>query len=152
MEYDVPIPLPIKFDVDYDDAVGIDCDQTAGDVATFSVPFPCEVFEAGLTVKETCGGASTTPAVKFDKRPTAGSDTNRGDGDVASFALSTTEAGKVMYDIAGQGVALEPGNEVVVQLTVQATGSGAAGHFIPYLLVKYNPETRANLTNMVETA
>jgi hypothetical protein len=152
---DVLIALPLHHAVDYDDPLGIDMDQATGDKGTFIVPFRCEVFLAGATVTEVCCGADSTPVVKFDKRPTAGSDTDRGDGDIANLVLATTAAGKVMYDRAAKGEVLEPGEEVVVELAVAATDAGTSlqtGHIKPFLLVKCLPEVLANLSGMVETA
>ena len=146
-----PVALPLHQHVDYDDALGIDMDQRVGDMGTFIIPFKCEVLLAGLVVTEVCAGTAT-PVVKFDKRPTAGSDTSRGDGDVANFALSTTAAGEVMYDEAEMGDILEPGEEVVVELTAKASGGSPTGHVKPFLLVSYLPEIKTNLTDMVETA
>ncbi|MBC2712054.1 MAG: hypothetical protein HGJ94_14040 [Desulfosarcina sp.] len=151
-EYDVPISLPVKYDIDYDDTAGIDCDQSPADVASFVIPHKCEVVEAGALVTEACAGATTTPVVDFDLRPTGGSDTGRGAADIAHLVLATTAQGKVMYDLVGQGTILYPGQEVVVQLLTQATGTGAAGHIKPYLTVKYIPEIRANLTGLTLTA
>jgi len=148
----MPIPLPLHLLVDYDDDDGVDCDQSAADVGRFSVPFKCEVYRALLSITETCAGGDSTPVVAFDKRVTIGSDTGRGAADIANFALSTTAAGKVMYDEAGEGTILYPGDEVVVQLVTAAAGDGAAGHFIPHLLVIPIPEVVSNLTDMVATA
>ncbi len=152
---DVLIALPLHLAVDYDDALGIDTDQPAADMGTFIVPFRCEVFLAGAVVTEVCCGADTTPEVDFDLRPTAGSDTDRGDADIAHLVLSTTAAGKVMYDRAALGTVLEPGSEVVVELAVAATDAGTSlqtGHVKPFLLVKCLPEVLANLDDLVETA
>lgn len=149
---DLSIPLPLHLAVDYDDLLGIDFDQGAADMGTFQVPFKCEVQEAGCIVTETCAGATTTPVLDFDLRPTAGSDTSRGAADIAHLVLATTAAGKVMYDKAAQGTILEPGQEVAIQLTTAATGDGKAGHGKPYLLVKQIPETDANLADKVATA
>lgn len=148
---DIPIALPLHLFIDYDDAAGVDMDQSPADVGVFIVPFRCQIVLAGGVVTETCAGSSSTPVVKFDKRPTAGSDGSRGDGDVAVLNLSTTAAGKVIYDLDAIGDVLEPGEEVVVELTTQAVGS-AAGHLRPFLLVEYLPETLANLSDMTETA
>lgn len=148
---DMPVPLPLHLFVDYDDAQGVDCDQVAADVGIFSIHNKCEVVRSHLSVTETCVGATTTPVVKFDKRPTAGSDTDRGDGDIANFVMSTTAAGKNLYDEVAQGTILYPGEEVVVQLVTRPVGS-PAGHFIPALYVKHIPETQANLSDTVETA
>jgi hypothetical protein len=144
------IPLPVVKIVDYDDAVGIDLDQTAADVARILVPFKCEVVLAALIITETCAG--TTPGVvTMDKRPTAGSDASRGAADIASFAMGTTAAGKMLYDKVAKGTILYPGDEVVVEIATQPV-TGPAGHFEPVLLVKPLSETLANLTDMVETA
>lgn len=154
---DIPIALPFAYLMDYAatgawDALGIDMDATPADMGVFVIPFRCQVVLAGAVVTEVCAGSSTTPVVKFDKRPTAGSDTDRGDGDVASLALATTAAGKVMYDLVAIGDVLEPGEEIVVQLVTAATGGSPTGHIRPFLLVEYVPETLANLSDMTETA
>lgn len=148
---DLPIALIPEYIVDYDDAAGIDADQSPADVAVFTIPYKCTVLRAMLVVTETCAGSTSTPVVAMDSRPTAGSDTDRGVADVANFALSTSAAGAAMYDDAGYGVELEPGEEVVVELVTQAVGT-ASGHFRPVLLVRYEPEAVGNLANMVETA
>jgi hypothetical protein len=152
---DVLIALPLHLAVDYDDALGIDMDQVAGDMGTFIIPFRCEVFLAGAVVTEVCCGADTTPEVDFDLRPTAGSDGSRSEAAIAHLILSTTAAGKVMYDRVAKGDVLEPGEEVVVELKVPAADAGGGlqtGHVIPFLLVKCLPEVLANLGDMVETA
>ena len=149
------IALPLHLAVDYDDLAGVDCDQVAKDVGVFKVTFRCEVYLAGVVVTEVCAGADTTPEVDFDKRPTAGSDTDRGAADIAHLVLSTTAAGQVMYDKVGERTVLEPGQEVVVELAVAATDAGGGaqtGHFLPFLLVEQIPETLVNLANLVETA
>jgi hypothetical protein len=149
---DIPIALIPEYIVDYDDSLGIDCDQSPADVAVFEIPFRCQVIMAAAVVTETCAGGTTTPQVDFDLRPTAGSDTDRGAADIGHLVLSTTDAGKVMYDKAAVGDILEPGQEVVVELKVAATGGGAAGHVRPVLLVQHLPEVLGNLSDMVETA
>ena len=147
---DTPISLPCNYIVDYDDVLGIDLDQSAADVAVFPIPYKCEVILAELAISETCAG--TTPGqVDFDRRVTIASDTNRGAADIAHFAMGTTAAGKLLYDKAGVGTVLYPGDEVVVEIKVQPV-TGPAGHFRPILLVRYLPETIANLADMVETA
>jgi hypothetical protein len=150
---DLPIELPYNGFVDYDDPLGVDMDQVAKDIGAFIIPFRCQVILAGAVVTETCGGETTTPVVDFDKRPTAGSDTDRGAADIGHLILSTTAAGKIMYDEAARGTVLEPGEEVVFELAVAATGTGGeAGHVRPFLLVQQVPEVLGNLSDMVETA
>jgi hypothetical protein len=147
---DHPIALPCVYKVDYDDVSGIDLDQSAGDVAVFTIPFRCQIVLAALAISEVCAG--TTPGqVDFDLRPTIGSDTDRGAADIAHFLMGTTAAGKVLYDKVAVGTVLEPGQEVVVEIKVQPV-TNASGHFYPILLVEHLPETLANLDDMVETA
>lgn len=148
---DIPIALPLHLAVGYNAAAGIVLTAT-GDKGSFIIPFKCEVFLAGVVVTTTCAGGSTTPQVDFDLRPTAGSDASRGSADIAHLVLGTTAAGKVMYDRAALGTVLEPGEEVVVEVPVAATGGGAAGYVKPFLLVKQLPEVFGNLSDMVETA
>ncbi|MDD4339212.1 MAG: hypothetical protein PHV00_05980 [Syntrophales bacterium] len=147
---DHPIALPYCWLVDYDDAAGVDLDQSAADVGYFMIPFRCQVVLAGLIITETCAG-STQGQVDFDLRPTAGSDSDRGAADIAHFLMGTTAAGKVLYDEVAVGTVLEPGEEVVCEIKVQPV-TGPAGHFRPFLLVEYLPETLANLSDMTETA
>ena len=146
------VALQCLYIIDYDDTNGIDLDQTPADVAIFVVPFKCHVIFAGLLVTEPCGGATTTPVVAFDRRVTAGSDTGRGAADIANLVLSTTAAGKLMYDLVAKGTVLNPGDEIVVQLVTMADGTGAAGHGRPVLVVEPDDETMANITDMVLTA
>lgn len=142
---DIPIALPLNDFTGYNAAAGIGT-TSSGNKATFTVPFKCSVVRAGCVVTATPGG---TGVVKFTKRPTAGSDSGISAGDVAEIYLSTTAAGKVLYDDAGAGVDLSPGQEVVVNVSTASTSTGSIR---PFLLVEYLPETVANLTNMVLTA
>jgi hypothetical protein len=144
--------LPYNGLIDYDDALGVDMDQAAADIGYFIVPMKCELIITGAVITETCAGGTTTPEVDFDLRPTAGSDADRGAADLGHLVLDTTAAGKVMYDKAGRGTILLPGQEIVFELKVAATGTDKAGHVRPFILVKPLDETKANLTNMVETA
>lgn len=149
-----PITLQCIYLVDYDDVLGFDCDQAVADAAVFEILARCAVLEAGVIVTEACVGDMTTPIVDFDKRPTAGSDTDRGAADIAHLVLGTSVAGVVMYDLVATGTILYPGEEVVVELATRAEDSGVygSGHIRPYLLVEYLPEVAANLTDKVETA
>lgn len=144
------VSLPCHYLVDYDDVEGIDMDQPAGDVAVFPIPFKCTVAFAALMVTEVCAGSTSTPVVKFDKRPTAGSDTGRGDGDIAEINLLTSAAGVFMYDLVGIKTELEPGEEVVVELATAAVGT-PTGHVRPVLVVNVRDEMWANLSNAVVT-
>lgn len=144
------VALPCNYLIDYDDTEGIDMDQSPADVAVFPIPFKCTVEFAGFMVTEVCAGSTSTPVVKFDKRPTAGSDTARGDGDIAEIKLLTSAPGVFMYDEVGIKTVLEPGMEVVVELAVAAVGT-PTGHGRPVLVVHPRDEMWANLSNAVVT-
>jgi len=144
------IALPCNYLVDYDDVEGIDMDQAAGDLAVFVIPCKCVVEYAAAVVTEVCAGTTSTPVVKFDKRPTAGSDTGRGDGDIGHLILGTSVAGKFVYDVAGRKTVLEPGQEVVLELITAAVGT-PTGHIRPVLVVTPRDEMFANLSGMTET-
>jgi hypothetical protein len=85
--------------------------------------------------------------VKGDKRPTFGSNTGRGDGDVFIVNLATTHlAGDVIYKALN--VLLKPGEEVVVEVT-DASASVVAAKIA--LLVEPSWEEAVNNTKMVKT-
>lgn len=151
--YDIQLDALYLDDGPDTEALGVDCDQVVADFVVFNPGLQkVEVLRAGAVVTEACAGATSTPIFKFDKRPTAGSDTGRGDGDVGTLTLGTTAAGKVMYTRPPDRVALEPGEEVVFEMTQRADGAGAAGHVRPFLLVRPVPEEPGNLSSMVESA
>jgi len=84
--------------------------------------------------------------VKFDKRPTFGSDTGRGDGDVGVLNLATTHLqGKVVYKEVTP-IKISPGQEVVAEVT-DATGASDTADIIIY--VRPASEVPANLSAMV---
>jgi hypothetical protein len=133
-------------------AAGLALTQAAGDLAVFTVPFKCVLLYSALCVTTACAGLTTTPIVKLDKRPTAGSDTGRGDGDAGVFTLGTMAQGKFVYFMPTSRVELEPGQEVVMQLTQIAAGTGAAGACRPVLVVEHAAETWGNLDSAVAAA
>lgn len=87
--------------------------------------------------------------LKVDKRPTYGSDTSRGDGDVTTINLATSHAaGKVVYK-SGLNVTINPGQEIVFEMTdASASVNGAQIS----MLIEPSYEQPANLTAMVATA
>jgi len=124
--------------------------HATGDLGIFEIPFKCEVAGTALLIKE--GTSDADIRVKFDKRPTAGSDTSRTDGTLGDIILGTSgasEAGAFVYDDAGAMTVLQPGHEVVAQLIT--TDSCTTGMAWPFLLVRQVPETMANWTNAQET-
>lgn len=91
---------------------------------------------------------AATGVVKFDKRVTFGSDTGRGDGDVAVINLATSHTGgKVVYK-DGLDVDVSPGEEVVVEVT-DVTGASDVADVV--LVVEAVYEQPANIAAMVET-
>jgi hypothetical protein len=129
--------------------------HATGDLGVFVAPFKMEIQEAGAVVKVGFVGSSISSAkLKMDKRVNCGSDTNRGDGDIAELNFGVTGAsaqGACVYDLAGQGVMVEPGQEVVVENMYNGANISAGGVW-PYLIVKHMPEVRTNLTRMKETS
>lgn len=119
---------------------------TTGDKATLTVPFNCEVRRVFVLIQGTDANA-TAGVVKFDKRPTAGSDTGRGDGDVGTISktASLNEQGKYLYEDPTSHIALKEGEQVIVQVT---TAQGAALAFTAGIVIQRSPEDAANNTNM----
>lgn len=93
---------------------------TTGDKARWSPMFaPTRIHAISLALNATPGDAGV---VKFDKRPTFGSDTSRGDGDVAVLNLATTHTvtggtqARVVYKM-DLNILIQPGEEVVMEVT-----------------------------------
>lgn len=106
---------------------------------------PHIIRAVALVITNTIGAAGV---VKVDKRPTAGSDTDRTDGTVAVINLATThDAGEVVYK-DGLSVLIKPGEEVVFEVT-DITVAGDTAHLI--LFVEKSPENPANNTKMLKT-
>lgn len=121
--------------------------NTAADKAIITIPFKCRVHRAFVVVE---GTDANTATIKFDKRPTAGSDTSRGDGDVAVINLTAANnQGKMFYKDPTTSITLKEGEQVVVEVTAEG---GGAKNAVAGLLVDFMPEEAANNTNMVATA
>ena len=120
--------------------------NTTGDKATLVVPFKCVVKRAFVVVN-TASVSATAFVIKFDKRPTAGSDTGRGDGDVAviSKTASVDQQGKYLYEDPSSRVTLDEGEQVMVEVT---TANGDACAVDAGILVEYTPEIPANNSAM----
>ena len=90
-----------------------------------------------------------TGVIKFDKRPTFGSNTNRGDGDVGVLNLTTAHLqGKVVYKYITP-VKISPGEEVVAEVT-DATAASDTADII--LLLSSSAEVPGNIASMVLTS
>lgn len=118
---------------------------TAVDVAVIPVPYKCQVRRVGVLVTSTDALGAT---VTFDKRPTAGSDTNR-----ATFATVTKSAsnqqGKYIYEDPTTSVVLNEGDEIVVADLMDGTSTDTAGTAWAIVLVERIPEVAANQADMV---
>lgn len=83
--------------------------------------------------------------IKFDKRITYGSDTGRGDGDVAVVNLATTHAAGEAIVKMGLNVEIQPGQEIVVEAT-DASASVSAARVV--LFLEPRPEQPANVAGI----
>ena len=133
------------------EALGIDMDQAVADFVVFQVgPVPQELQMVGGTITESVAGTTSKGQFKFDIRPTAGSDVSRGDGDAGSLDCTGATAGQVLYDDTYAGLVLNPGEEVVCQMTTRSEGT-AAGHIRPFVMTRPLDEEPANIDAMVSS-
>lgn len=117
---------------------------TTGDKATITISERCKVERVFCVVE---GTEATAATVKFDKRPTAGSDTGRGDGDVGVISFgASNQQGKMLYENPTTTILLDEGDQVVVEVTVASTG---AKNTVAGMKVSRVAETPANNTAMV---
>lgn len=142
-----PMQLHARHIIDYDDAEGIDLNQAAADVAIFDVSVNGVIKFAALMITDGVQSDTTDGVIKFDIRPTAGSDTDRGDGDAGVITVPDgTAAGAVIYDESAKGQRVNAGEQIVVQYaTAAADASAVAGHFIPILFIDPEFEMLENL-------
>jgi hypothetical protein len=105
--------------------------------------YPMYVVGVAALIDNTIAAAGV---VKFDKRPTFGSDSGRGDGDVGVLNLATSHVGgKVVYKRVTP-IKISPGEEVVAEVT-DATGASDTADLI--LFLSPSPEEPGNLSAMV---
>lgn len=105
---------------------------SATDVYTWTPSHPVEIIRWGL-VLDALLDVGVGATVKVDKRPTAGSDTGRGDGDIG--ALTTTgdlAQGVVWNDELAAPIKLLPGEQAVVEVTDAADTAGTGEVYIHY--------------------
>lgn len=118
----------------------VDADVSgAGDLMTFTPGMPVEIVEFGYIVKTAIVDAAGGLVMKADIRPTAESDTSRGDGDGGVMTLTSAQAnqaaGKVVSSRPATAALVYPGQQVVLELTT-APDSGAA---FPYIVFRPQP-------------
>lgn len=119
---------------------------TTGDKATWAPGRWAHYVRAIGIVAKVAGSAAGV--VKFDKRPTAGSDSGRGDGDVAVLTAPNPHAqGKVLAK-ENLRVLIKPGEEVVCEVTTAWTGVSSADVI---LMVEPIQEIYDNQTGVTES-
>lgn len=107
---------------------------STGDKFTFSPGGPCDVVRWGLLWTVTAGGA---PVIAADKRITAGSDTGRVNAALGTITPGAAAAGTYTYTEPTTGPwELNPGDQVVIEVTTAATTTGSA---IPIIEVRDRP-------------
>jgi hypothetical protein len=107
---------------------------------------PHRVRAVALAIDNAIGGAGV---LKFDKRPTHGSDTDRGDGDVAVLTIPNSTAGGIVLYKDGLNVLINPGEQVVAEVT-DATAASDTGTVIIYVEPVW--ERPGNNTSMLASA
>ena len=124
---------------------GVATDST-GDKYVFAIPFKCKVRKVFGIVQGTSTNA-TNFVIKFDKRPTAGGEGSRGDGDVGAITKgASNRQGKMLYEIPSTAVTLKEGEECVAEVT---TANGDACATWVGIELEYIPEEPSNNSNMV---
>ena len=109
--------------------------SSTADIDTFTPSFPVEIYEFGIVVT-TSLTASDNLIIAADKRPTAGSDTGRGDGDIGTLTIAAADsdgvnAGDIIVCRPTTPVVLLPGEECVIEVT-NATAAGGGFAFVNY--------------------
>ena len=128
-------------------AVKLIATDSAADVLRYVVPFKCELRQIQAHV---LGTEATALVVKADKRPTAGSDTGRGDGDLGSITFGASNLqGKVLTDTPTSRLTLDRGEEMVLQVTTASTCDKAVAFEV---LVERIAEVDGNNSDISESA
>ena len=130
--------------------------ETVGDAAAahiFNVMRPITVVRVGVLITEVVATSSTDGIISFDRRVLTDSDTGRGDADVGQVTIpDTTAVGKTVVD-AGTPVDLDPGDQVVPQVTTAGVDAGTeTGEFLYFIEYYIRPESDVNLTDVVVSA
>ncbi len=114
-------------------------DLTAtGDKFTFTPARPVNIIRWGV-IADALIDVGVGMTIKADFRPTAGSDTGRGDGNVGDITVTADIAqGKGAYteEVSGAGTKqkfqVDPGEQVVFQVTDAADTAGTGLIFVEY--------------------
>ena len=128
--------------------IGAALDLTStGDKANWAPGRWPHYIRAVAIVAKAAGSAAGV--VKFDKQPTAGSASGRGDGDVAVLTAPNPHAqGKVLAK-ENLRVLINPGEQVVAEVTTAWTGVNVADII---LMIEPVREIYDNMTGVTESA
>lgn len=123
---------------------------STGDKAIWSPVFvPHLVHAIAISLNVTPGDAGV---IKFDKRLTTGSDTGRGDADVATINLATSHTvtagttSRIVYKQLDPPATIYPGQEVVMEVTDASASSTACAVAMWVEPVYENPANIAGLS------
>ena len=136
------------FELEQNSAVKLVATDSTADVLNYTAPFKCKIREIQAHVT---GTEATACVIKFDKQPTAGSATGRGDGDLGSitFAASNLQ-GTVLVDKPATRLTLEPGEQMVAQVTTASSADKAV--VIHVLVDRIDEDQVRNNTDVSESA
>ncbi len=120
--------------------------NSTGDKMTFTPGMPVNIVRWGIIADALIDvGAGMT--IKADHRPTAGSDSSRGDGDVGDITVTgditqgegayTEECASAASTAVGAKFEVDPGEQVVFQVTDAADTSGTGHIFVEYELIPF---------------
>ena len=124
--------------------------SSGGDTLLFAPAIPVEIVEFGYIITTGLADAAGGMVIKCDKRPTAGSATDQGDGDLGSVTFT---AAQVALATAGTKIGCRlkspqtvmPGEQASVDITT-FPDSGAG---IPYIVFRNKPTYRDNDDTLV---
>ncbi len=126
-------------------SASVNMDST-GDKMTFTPATPVNIVRWGV-IADTLIDVGAGMTIKADHRPTAGSDSSRGDGDVGDITVTADiSQGTGAYTeecatAAGTAVPgkfeVDPGEQVVFQVTDAADTSGTGHIFVEYELLPF---------------
>lgn len=115
----------------------------AADKATFVAPFKCEVVRIFTTVLDGITGAGGA-TITFDDVVSS----TRTDGGIGTLTIpAANNDSKYIYEEPATRKTLNPGDQVVVEVTVE--GVGASHNVVSGLLYREVPEVLGNIANAV---
>lgn len=124
---------------------------TTGDKFLFAPAEPIEIVRWGVLATANFGGSAV---IALDKRITAGSDTGRLDAHGGTLSVGALAEGKGAYGEPTKAtdplgfLPVDPGEELVVEVTTGATTTGTAYAWIAYLPRPFQVGHIANLTKL----